>query len=308
MLRYDLVEVVREHALTARPPEAALAWVARSVGRGARVIGVRPLTGGTSSALHAIDVAVRDGTRHELVLRRYVLAEWLAAEPDLAEHEARVLKLLGTAGLAAPRLVAVDACGDQVDVPAVLMTRLPGSVERGPARLDEFLRRLAEPLPPIHAVALPTDVHIRGYDPYYADDELQPPPGTKRGAMWERAIGVHHGPPPDHDVCFIHRDYHPGNVLWDGGAVSGVVDWAVASRGAPEADVGHCRWTLAWRIGPDAAERFLQIWRSLSGRSEYHPYWDIVATVGAMPEHRHASPAERRASEQFTARAVARLR
>lgn len=312
MLGYDVVEVTREHALRARPPDAALAWVARSVGRGARVLGVRPLTGGTSSALHAVAVAAHEGTLHELVLRRYVLAEWLAAEPDLARHEAMVLQLLGSTGVAAPRLVAVDPGGDEVDVPAVLMTRIDGRVEDAPADAEAFVRGLAEPLPRIHAIPVPDDVHIRAYRPYYSGDDLRPPPGTGRADMWVRAIAVHHGPAPDDGVCFVHRDYHPANVLWVRGQLSGIVDWAVASRGAPESDVGHCRWNLAWSLGQDAADRFLTAWQRLSGRGSYHPYWDIVAAVGALPEGDTgggpSARGQREASEEFTARAVARLR
>ena len=67
---------------------------------------------------------------------------------------------------------------------------------------------------------------------------------------------------------FIHRDYHPGNGLWRGGAISGIVDWASASVGAPVADVGHCRVNL----DPAAADRFLAAWRSIAGRDDYD-FW-----------------------------------
>jgi aminoglycoside phosphotransferase (APT) family kinase protein len=104
-------------------PPAARAWVRVQVGPRSRIVSERPRSGGTSSAVHAVTVEDGRGRRHALVLRRFVRAEWLAREPDLAEHEARVLDLLDGTDVAAPRLVAVDPHGAECDVPAVLMTR-----------------------------------------------------------------------------------------------------------------------------------------------------------------------------------------
>ena len=223
------------------------------------------------------------------MLRRYVREDWLAREPDLAEREAEVLDLLAATPVAAPDLVAVDPDAGACDVPAVLMTWLPGRpVTAGEARsargLDSWLERLAAPLLDIHAVTVPERLGVRPYRPYYLDDDLRPPPWTTRPALWDRAIVVHRGPAPQGPTGLIHRDYHPGNVLWTGDAVTGVVDWAVASRGLPEADVGHCRLNLFGLAGPEAADRFLARWQTLAGRTGYHPYWDVVAAVGSAPE------------------------
>lgn len=85
------------------------------------------------------------------------------------------------------------------------------------------------------------------------------------------------------ETCFIHRDYHPGNVLWLGPRVCGIVDWVNASLGSPEADVGHCRANLVGHLGPgditDTADRFLQLYMAASDRDHYHPYWDIAAVT-----------------------------
>ena len=51
--------------------------------------------------------------------------------------------------------------------------------------------------------------------------------------------------PPTSALGFCHRDYHPGNVLWSRGQVSGVVDWTHACHGAPAVDVAHCALNLA---------------------------------------------------------------
>lgn len=277
------------------------------VGPGGRIRAVRPMPGATSSAVHALDVEDGSGHVHRLVLRRFTDATWRAREPDLPTREAEALTLLEAIPLVTPRLIAVDATAEEYDVPAVLATRLPGLPDDTPDDLDDFLIRLAEPLPVIHEMRLPATETIPRYRPYYVDNarrgELRLPTGTRNPALWERAFEVHMGPPPAGRNVFLHRDYHPGNVLWRGGRVAGVVDWVNASRGPADADLGHCRLNLALDHGLDAAERFLAAHRALTGDRDYHPYWDIVAAVGMLPEYPDSADAD-----DFVARAVSACR
>src|SRR4051794_4381708 len=128
-----------DHALLrSLPPDRALAWVRRVLGPRARIRTCQPLPGGTSSAVHALTVSTPT-TEHDVVLRRYVRAAWLRAEPDLAEHEARVLTLLEHSSVPAPRLLGVDPTGASCDVPAVVMTCEQGVVDWSPVALDRYL-------------------------------------------------------------------------------------------------------------------------------------------------------------------------
>jgi len=293
-----------EHRLLrSRPPAAALRWARAAVGERARVVAVRARSGGTSSAVHVIHLEDRRGSRHRLVLRRYVRADWLAEQPDLAEREAEVLRVLEVGPVPAPRLVAVDPTGEQAGVPAVLMTFLPGRLDWAPSDLDGWLERLAEPLPVIHATPVPTAARIPLYRPHELDRALAPPPWTRHRRAWERAVEVYLGPPPSGEQVFIHRDYHPGNVLWSRRRVSGIVDWANASLGAPEADVGHCRANLAGHFDLTIADRFLARYHTLTGRTGYHPYWDIAVVVGPIDSYGDPDPD----LDAFLSRAVARL-
>lgn len=260
------------------PPRSALAWAAAAYGPGSRVTQVRALPGGMSSAVHRVTVEDRMAQLHRLVLRRYVRDDWLAREPDLAEREARILRLLGSSPIPTPGLVAVDATGAQAGVPAVLMTVLPGHVEWDRIGQEPWLRQLAELLPVLHSTPVPDGSGIRPYQPSYTADEIKPPPWTRHPKAWQRAIQIYQEPPGTAERALIHRDYHPGNVLWSRGRISGLVDWPNASLGSPEADVGHCRANL---LGPDTAtaDRFLALYQDASARSTYHPYWDIAAAV-----------------------------
>jgi aminoglycoside phosphotransferase (APT) family kinase protein len=203
----------------------------------------------------------------------------------------------------APQLIAVDPTGERAGVPAVLMSTLSGRVDWAPTDVDRWIDGLVDVLPVIHSTPVPDNRRLRPYRPYELGKPLAPPPWTEHPKAWERAIEVYEGPPPTDEKSFIHRDYHPGNVLWSRHRVSGVVDWANASVGAPEADVGHCRANLAGYLDQSVADRFLARYEAVTGRTGYHPYWDIAVVV-VPPE---ACPEPDPGLDDFLARAVAQL-
>lgn len=263
------------------PPEAAR-WVERSIGAGARVVSSAPLAGATSSLLHSVSVNHR-GRRFDVVLRRFVDAEWLKTEPDLARHEAASLMKATLAGVPVPELIAFDEGGEECGAPATLMTRLAGRVELAPENLDAWLRRLAEAVVPFHE--LEAGGHPWSYFPYINHlSNIEPPPWSQFPEHWERAAVIVAGPRPPGRECFIHRDYHPNNVLWQDGRVSGVVDWVNACRGAAGFDVAWCRLNLAKLCGVAEADAFLRAYESIAGaRFEYQTYWDLMAVVEVLP-------------------------
>jgi aminoglycoside phosphotransferase (APT) family kinase protein len=291
--------------LRSAPPARALRWAASTVGRGATLVQVWALEGGASSAMHALDVRDHRGVTHHLVLRRFVRPDWLAEEPHAPMREAAALELVGKCPIRTPELLAVDGDGTEAGVPALLMTRLAGRVDWHPTDLEPFLRNLASLLPRIHATPLSAEPGIPSYDPYELGLK-SPPQWASQPKVWLQAMELFDEAPPPGDGVFIHRDYHPGNVLWVDGEVAGVVDWVHASIGSPDADVGHCRANLAGRFGLTAADRFLELYLTASGRSGYHPYWDIVAALGGHDEDYFDEPSPE--DEHFLAHALRRLR
>lgn len=304
-----------------RPPPEALRWVERAVGVGAHVTSVQRLRGGSSTAIHAVNAVDRRGATHRLVLRRFDRDGWFAREPDTPEREARVLELLAGSDVPAPELVAVDAEGNACDAPAVLMSRLPGRVVFAPADLDPWLRQMAEALPAIHAVDSRAARLVQPYAPYYDMTKVEPPPWSTQPKAWARALDIVNGPPPEKADRFIHRDYHPGNVLWSRGRLTGVVDWINASWGPPGNDVAHCRANLVRLHGVEAADRFLTACRSLRVVDDGQAYWDLVSVMdmGSLGERdifpgwldaglRHLTPSLIRARlDEYVVSLVARL-
>lgn len=74
------------------------------------------------------------------------------------------------------------------------------------------------------------------------DRGLIPVPGAVR-AIWEEAVAAPNweGPP-----LWLHGDLHPANVLTDGGALRGVIDFGDLCTGDPAADLA-----AAWALLPE---------------------------------------------------------
>jgi hypothetical protein len=187
--------------------------------------------------------------------------------------------------------------------------------------MDSWLREMAALLPRIHAVDGGAQQLVQPYRAYHDFAVMEPPVWSRRPDVWRRALDVVTQARPTFTACFVHRDYHPGNVLWSRGRLTGVVDWVNASWGPPGVDIGHCRLNLALLHGPDVADRFLARCEAEFGPLAAQPHWDIVAALdGGFLSHgrvysgwadagvRGLTPALlRRRLEEHVARAVARL-
>lgn len=94
----------------------------------------------------------------------------------------------------------------------------------------------------------------------------------------------------------MHRDYQPGNVLFDGSRLSGVVDWVETSWGPPDLDVAHCQTNIALLGGVDAAAPWRASYVAAGGTLCVDPdYWALVDAVSMLPEPAKLLPAWRAA-------------
>ncbi|HLV34327.1 MAG TPA: phosphotransferase, partial [Spirillospora sp.] len=263
-----------------------LNWITAALGAGATVRSAHQMAGSSSTTLYGID-AQQAGRELKLVLRLYDNAEWLAEEPDVAAHEAAALGLAGQTGLPVPECIAFDAQGAVCGVPALLMTRVPGAINITPADFADWLRQLAAPLARIHA--LPTRDFPWNFFPYYDLQQPTIPAWSGVPAAWEQAFAVLQGPPPEEHYCFIHRDYHPMNVLWQDDTLCGIVDWPNACYGPAGFDAAYCRLDLVAMYGLAVADQFLRIYEAQTGAS-LHPYWDLLALADWLPQPEVYSP------------------
>jgi hypothetical protein len=249
---------------------------------GSEVVRWRRLPGASTTAVHGLVFA--DGRR--LVLRQYVWKDFLQSEPEVPGREVDVLRFVAGHGLPVPALVAAD----QVDgTPVLLMSFLPG---RAVATPD--VERLAEVAGAVHAI----DPSRLGHDyfQWFIGTVTGPPAGAQRPELWERAIEVWQQDMPDYTPVLIHRDFHPGNVLWSRGRVTGIVDWANGCRGPVGCDVAHCRTNLIDWADEATADAFQRAYERLTG-TEHHPFWEIASVL----ESHHRPGAEPRLEKALAA-------
>jgi aminoglycoside phosphotransferase (APT) family kinase protein len=235
----------------------------------------------TSSRLDAIDLIV-NGKRVQLVLRRFDDKQWLGLEPDLVAHEAAALAWASNVGVAVPTLVAFDPDGSQSGIPATLTTRVPGSPQLRPRDRSVWVSGMAAAAVEIHRID--ADGFPWTYRRYNAKDRLDVPRWSKERDAWRSAIELVNGPAPRTRECFVHRDYHPSNILWRHDAVSGVVDWVNACRGPAGIDVAWCRHNLANLYSVEVADEFLDAYVAIAGSDfTYDPFWDLMSVVEMLP-------------------------
>jgi aminoglycoside phosphotransferase (APT) family kinase protein len=296
------------------PPRPARDWVERTVGPGARVVRVRRLRNAWAAAMHAVDVDDEGGARHSLVLRRWARTD-LPPDVGVVANERAALIVAAGAAVPTPDFVAADASGREAGAPALLMSRLAGRDALAPRDRDQWLAGLARALHAIHDTAVPEGV-LAYFRPWNLDTVTAPPRWTSVPDVWAHAIEIANQPAPAHTRVLVHRDYHPGNVLWRDHKVSGVVDWTHACRGPAAADVAHCRVNLAILFDGDTADDFARRY----GELDDQPWHDIVDVVGlgndTPPDAWRWNDAGRadittttvvQALDAFLARAVARL-
>ena len=245
-----------------------------AVGRAARLAGaavqeIRELAGGTHAYTYLIRTA---GPEQEFILREFPPGD------DAARDEVRVLTALdGFDGLA-PRLLAKGGGGNPSEGSWLLISRLPGAADIIPGQPATWAAQLGEALARVHA----TPMHrLTGFVSVFHRSRALLRRSADRRQAWSRLIGASYQRP----AVLTHFDYWSGNTVWDGGRITGVVDWSGGCLGPRGFDVGWCRWDLCLLYGEDIADKFLGSYQKASKSAPPDILlWDLWAVARS---HQH---------------------
>ena len=239
-------------------------WLADVLG--APVTRVRSLTFGITSELDLIEAG---GER--FVLRRYSDADVVERGRDIADDEAAILTAArAVLGDLVPRPVAAAPYGSAAGGPVLVMSYLEGA----PRIVGLDPQRLVEPLIRLHRADVTTT--LPPFHHWYDPARARVPPWTSHADTWARIVSLAGRSQPASRHAFIHRDYHPGNLLWRGDALTGIVDWAFGCWGPPAAEIAHARANLALVEGCAAADRFLSEYAGADPAYAHDPWWDAA--------------------------------
>ncbi|GAA0358092.1 hypothetical protein GCM10008932_08500 [Alkalibacterium iburiense] len=215
----------------------------------------------------------------EVVLREYTNQEWLQEDPTVVAREAENLKAAEMIEIPTPKYLAVDATGREAGRPSVLMSKVEGKVELKNLNLE----KLAQVLIAVHSLKDPPITHR--FFSYNTDTVKPEAKWSAYPEKWQDLFAyLKEHTPPNYEPTFIHRDFHPTNVLWTNGDLSAIVDWPNACIGPREFDIAHCRWNLAMMTGQEAADGFLEAYIKQSDVKMYDTYWDLLALSNVFDE------------------------
>ncbi|MGG2464002.1 phosphotransferase family protein [Streptomyces sp. RGM 3693] len=277
---------------------------------GERIVRTEALHGGITAEMRRLTIGTRDGGTRDLVLRTFVNVEH--AE-DWLSRETGALTLLTGTGVPAPGLVAVDPTAAHCEFPSLLMTHLAGRTVLDDEGLETRVPLLARQLVAIHALR-PAE-RPREYVALTTADTVVTPKGADATA-WAAAIEVIRKPAPPYEGRFLHRDFQPGNVLFDvppqrpaGARITGVVDWAATSWGPADLDVAHCSTNLALLHGPAWGLRFAEAYEEAGGvlaaAASERLYWQVRDGLACSEEVQLVARPWREAGRtELTTRAV----
>jgi aminoglycoside phosphotransferase (APT) family kinase protein len=260
-----------------------------------RILSVRHLCGGQSALTSAIRVeSRRAGTRHWVILRRFVTDWYRQSKQEKARTEHAALSAIKRADVPAPRPLWVDELGEAFGVPATIQTRLTGRAWWPDAIAPSAARQMGEALGEVHACRPPPNLpetRLR-VAPFLAPAEAPPslleahPAGAK---MWAalKSAGIE---PLERDNVLLHGDYHAGNVLWRRGCLCGIVDWETAQSGPPGRDVAYTRMDCTITGGREMAAAFTD---GYGETSDDLWFWELLAATQAAFAYRDWAPAWR---------------
>ncbi|WP_265446471.1 phosphotransferase family protein [Flexivirga meconopsidis] len=267
------------------------AWVLEQLRPDEWVAHSEVLHGGISTAVRKLNIVSAEGSSRALVLRLYDDRVSRPRAERLLSDEANTLRLLGGTDIPAPELVAVDATGARSGRPALLMTCLPGRTRLEDNGIELRVVQLARQLVDIHR--LDPGESLPFFETLSTPESAVLPTGAET-RLWSAAIDLIRAPAPSYEGRMLHRDFQPGNVLFDDAQrLTGVVDWAAACWGPADLEVAHCATNLALLHGPAWGLRFVDAYERAGGALAAEPgarrYWLVRDVLAASEELREIS-------------------
>jgi aminoglycoside phosphotransferase (APT) family kinase protein len=270
---------------------AGLARVCARVGLGALSSAPQRLTGG----------AVMESWRfacggESFVLRRAPSLAFMEGRPYGHSTEAALIEAARAKGVTAPEVVAVLEEADGLGS-GFIMRALPGTADPkvilGCVDPDGLLREIARDLARIHRLRpgdVPEGVPVMDYRAAIADLKAQfmeaggDRPIIALGLKW-----LEDNCPAEVEPVLNHGDYRMGNLLVEGSALTGVLDWEIAHFGDPHEDLAFGCMAV-WRfarydrpaLGLGSIENYLAAYETESGTTvdpARFRFWTIYRTV-----------------------------
>lgn len=253
--------------------------VARALGSNEAPSDLVRLTGGLETETFAFRLR-----QEHFVVKVYV------DDGDQASTEFDNLAAVSVARVPTPDPVLMEDKGAWFGVPAIVMTALPGRPEMHPRNRTLWVDGAAEALAAIHNIPTARVSHVRSprWQRWRPPTEGMGSDSSRADSVFARLYELAETLP----TVVSHDDYNPGNLLFDGGRLSGVVDWADITLEPRQAGVALFRHFLAIYPGGDLPQTFLDAYERAAETSlDDLPLWDALYGLRGVRPVDHWVPA-----------------
>ena len=257
-----------------------------AVAPGHRLVSVTPAKAAFTNSVQIVDTLSPAGSRLRLVVKRMTDEP----DPERATADFHGLRIARKHGIPAPEPVLLDATGEVLGVPGIVTTFVEGTQNANPSDPTSWAKDIAELLLRIHDVRPDTDERRNIYDGnelalYFLSGEYpermagHPLSDTIYGAIRELRVGLAADTP-----VFVHMDFWPGNILWEDGRISAVLDWDASGYGDRAIDVANFMMEMHLRGIREAAQPFLEYYEASSGPVRNLGFWELASAARPLPD------------------------
>ena len=261
--------------------------IAQHIAPGCQLRHTRTLAGGLSAQMVAIEVETEGDKTQRFVVR------WLKddggkrpfSSPHPLEIQYKLLQQLKKTSIPTPAPIHYDSTRKNFPSPYLVTEFLPGEMTFTHANLHSAITQLGTRLAQIHAI----DCRKHDFSFLQTKQEACVELNRKTTAQFNdemeescirdllQTVGTI---PQQNSSVLLHGDYWPGNVLWQGGELTAVIDWEDAQLGDPLIDLAISRLDIVWIFGIEAMQQFTQQYQSLIDINyDKLPYWDLCAAL-----------------------------
>jgi aminoglycoside phosphotransferase (APT) family kinase protein len=236
-----------------------------------------------------------DQSHASYVVKRYSTADNAFGQDaqGRAEFEHKTLTVLRGGGIPCPEPIFLDTTGVFLGSPILVTKNIPGVqfLAHPPNPLwAEQAATVAAMLARIHTVPCPDELitilpDAKTQATWFLENDTIPdymqeyPDGE---SIWN-ILRQEFPKVQTADPGLVHGDYWSGNILWDKGQLTGILDWEFTAFGDPGFDVAYCRMEMAVDGMWEPADTFLKTYEAHTGKPIAHlGLCELAVTVQIM--------------------------
>ena len=255
------------------------------VAPGLRFASADPAGAAYTNKVHVVRAVSPRGHQISLVFKQ--LTDSLDSKRATAEF--RGLSVAHRHGIPVPEQLLLDASGCALGVPGLVTGFVEGAQVMRPKNVAAWAEAMADALLAIHDITPSADDRADLYDGeeiglYFLSGRW--PADNARHPLAEQIYGAIEKFRPELEStrpAFLHMDFWPGNVLWNRGRITAIVDWDGAAVGDRALDVGNFRMEMHLRGIRAAADIFLRRYEAGAGAVANLPFWELAAAARPLP-------------------------